>query len=100
MTTQDIELLASDSFQILHYLESSIEQLKCLVSVATDLSFVSVKNEEDNIEKDGKVLNKTLNLEACIEAQKLVRGVSSRVCTLQNKLNNIYNILQEMNIKS
>ena len=100
MTTQDIELLASDSFQILRYLELSVESLNCLISVATDVSVVSVKNEEDDIEKDGKVLNRTLNLEACIEAQKLVRGVSSRVCTLQNKLNHIYNILQAMNIKS
>lgn len=60
-----------------------------------------MKNKEDNIEKDRKVLNRSLNVETCVEAQKLVRGVSSsKVCTLQNKLNNIYNILQEMNIKS
>lgn len=100
MTTQNIELLASDSFQILRYLESSIKRLEDLISVATSVSVITVTNEEDNTEKYETVLDSSLNVEACLEAQELVRRVSSKADALQNRVNSLYNIIQEMNVKS
>lgn len=87
MTTQDIELLATDIFQILHHLESSIEHLEDLLSIENSVSVITVNNEEDNIENDGKVLNSSLNVEACVEAQKTrQRSIFKSVrATEQNK---------------
>lgn len=100
MTTQNIELLASDSFQILRYLESSIKRLEDLLAVATSVTVITVTNEEDNTEKYETELDSSLNVEACLEAQELVRRVSSKADALQNRVNSLYNIIQEMNVKS
>ena len=100
MTNQNIELLAGDSFQILHYLDSSIKRLEDLLSVATSVSVITVTNEEDNTEKFETVLDSSLNVEACLEAQDLIKRVSSKADGLQNRINSIYNIILVMNVKS